>query len=665
MKKISIRIKHILNVFTHPIFLCLVLIGITLTIYFSTLSFGFVFDDNNTILNNQSLLSKLDNLPLMFTKAPKRFLPTLSFALNYRFHGLDPRPYHAVNLCIHLLNGLLVFYLGILLLDEFTGLTRKKSYIVSFFSALFFLVHPIQTQAVTYVSQRYNLFAALFFLASVLLFIRAYQSFLKRDRISRSLVYFGASIFSSVYAFLSKENTYTLPFIILLLTVMLNRTSGSKIPLRKSVCAVLPYFLLVSAFIGIFFLKPGSKISTVTFARQSHAQNESVGISRPIYYLTQFNAYRTYFTLLVFPFHQNADYDTPQIRSLCNIPTLFSLLVILTILLIPLMRIKKDKIPVLAVLFFFITMSVESWIAVLPDAVFEYRLYLPSVGIFLLIAWYLFQAGVYLGKRIYPMADSTRIYMILCCIISSVFIMLTVKRNPVWRDEYSLWTDTVKKSPGKARVHYNYAVALYGKGNTEEALKEFAQAIRINPLYAEAYLNMGTQFEHQGEYSTAADYYRKALTLNPGNPSVRKSIADLSDKQGQTDEALHQYDEILNLHPKDIYILNKAGVYYFRHGEPRKSVQAFRQALDIESGNQEAAINLTSVFLEEKNYDQALATIFSWKENGGEQFLAEYYLGLIEEKRGNAIDAVRYYRNSLLLFPDFTSAKEKIELLEK
>jgi len=295
---------------------CIVLLFLTLLaslIYSNTFSASFQFDDNYNIVDH----SWIKNLSNLLDFSGSRYVGYLSFALNYHFGQLHVFGYHLVNLLIHITNGFLVYFFVLLLLripsPHPSRLTPHASGI-ALVTALLFVAHPIQTQAVTYIVQRFTSLATLFYLLAVVLYLK-WRLAVPESR-HRSLYYAGA-LLSTVLAMKTKEIAFTLPFMLILIEAVF---FGSFT--RKQWIALIP-FLLTLAIIPIS--RAGAIGEGERFAR------ETIEISRLDYLLTQFRVILTYLRLLIFPVHQNLDYDYPISHSLWEPKVLFSFLFLLVL----------------------------------------------------------------------------------------------------------------------------------------------------------------------------------------------------------------------------------------------------------------------------------------------------------------------------------------------
>ena len=378
------------------IFSILSIIILGIIIYSNTFDASWHFDDHTAIVENYGIR----NLKGTIFSGGSRWIGFISFALNYHFGKLDVFGYHLVNICIHLISAILVYFLVLLSFKTPCLKDNKISHYaasISLASGLIFVAHPIQTQAVTYIVQRFTSLATLFYLLSLVLFIKARLqnqeggSFFSPSHLA---CYLG-SLLAAYLAMKTKEITITLPAIILLYEFSFFS------PSLRALARKLPYLI---PLLLTFFIIPFSRygigllgISGGTFMGIAEvgdvigdATQETATISRTDYLLTQSNVIVTYIRLLFFPVNQNLDYDYPVSRTLFAFPTFFSFLFLTLIVIFAVWIFKKSRLISFGIFWFFITLSVESSIIPIRDVIFEHRVYLPSVGfvIFLTVAIY-------------------------------------------------------------------------------------------------------------------------------------------------------------------------------------------------------------------------------------------------------------------------------------
>lgn len=567
---------------------------IAFLVYSNTLQSSFHFDDESFITSNPAI-NDITDLKEIGSFYPPRLVTMLSFAMNRHFGGTEVWGYHAVNILIHIFCGFLVYgflrmALGSPAMSNFPGagestgssyrskqprlvavLTENPQNTLALLGALIFVCHPIQTQAITYISQRFASLTALFYLLSMTLYLKsALLRYTARRETGLSVTCLILSLVAAVLAMFSKQNAFTLPFVILLIEIYFLGTSVTELKFRR--WRLWP-FLLTLLIIPVLVLTASPR----DMGRL--AETGEAIVPRADYLFTQFNVVRTYLRLLFFPFNQSLDYDYPVSYSPLDMPTLSSFFLLLAVLLIGVRMFRGNRPASFGILFFFVTLSVESSIIPLDNVIFEHRLYLPLAGFsFLVVAFVgrlLFQPGnAGWAERYKRNAGLGLIGLVILLLMTGAF-----KRNYVWMDDETLWSDVTKKSKGKARGHYNLGLAYALKGKHDEALSEYREAIRISPKKVEAIHNIGVVYFEQGKTDEAAAQYRKALRIQPDYADAHFNLGVALAKQGMEKEALAQYMKVLKLNPEYPEANNNLAVYYFYKKDFTKAALHLEKAL--------------------------------------------------------------------------------------
>src|SRR3989344_7947456 len=520
----------------------LLIISITAAIYSNTLSAEFVFDDYKTVLNNQ-LIKNTANLQDLWKNNPRRFVSYLSFAVNYQMGKQEVFWYHATNIAIHLLTGISFFIFLKLLIK--TPLLEEKFTIykkLPFLGALIFLVHPVQTQAVTYITQRMASLAGLFYITALIFYLKAIL--VKQNISSREKKFIGGakfwifvsfSLMFSFLAFLTKENAYTLPFAMLLIQYLFF-TPSIKNLIKKALPAVPA--LLLALFIAIASYTQWIQLGNLNWKTLFSAQSlyGSFGILNGFswsYLLTQFKVIIYYIKLLMLPISQNLDYDFPMSKSIFEPVTFASLIAILIIIFIGIRLHKKYRLISFGILFFFLALSIESSIFPLNDVIYEHRLYLPSTGAIIAVVCIFceLQHAISKNVRLSKIRKASLLRISGTLIFSSILLLsiATINRNKTWATQISIWSDTITKSPNKARPYNGLGIALFGKGQYGLAAKSFQKAIEIKPQ-SEEYTNLGKTLIKLGKHDEAAEKFEKAIELDPNNIDAVNSLKNLHKK---------------------------------------------------------------------------------------------------------------------------------------
>jgi len=276
---------------------------------------------------------------------------------------------------------------------------------------------------------------------------------------------------------------------------------------------------------------------------------------------------------------------------------------------------KKHPVVLLGVMWFFITLSVESSIFPIKDALFEHRLYLPMFGFSLILSY-----GVFLGLSAYRYwAYSVSAVIVIILTVAAFY------RNDVWRSSVSLWSDAVKKNPSNYRAmtnlayayeqagnmesamsyydgairlkpDYHYALsnkgALLGRmGKPDEAIKLFYKALEIKPNYPLALNNLGVSLGVQNKTREAIGYFQKAVRFQPGYMDAHNNLVMAYQHEGDYDNALKECFNIIQLYPDDAAAHNRAGVLLHTVKRYAEAVEQYNKAINLDPSLAEVYLN--------------------------------------------------------------------------
>ena len=577
-----------------PVHLLLIIV-LGVLAYGNTFRVPFTFDDITSIVDNpvirnlENFIDRSDG----YLHNPRRFVANLTFALNYRMGGLAVFGYHVANLVIHLSSALLVYLLTRLVLasPRLAGSRHAPGFRnIPLTAGLLFVAHPVATQAVTYVVQRYASLATLFYLASLGSFAaaRGVQERSGRRSAPRALLLFGVAALAGLLALRTKEIAFTLPFALLLYEGMFYPLTRFKRGLVAGAAAVGAVAFVAVAVVA------GSRIGAL-LADVGQTLTESRVISRGDYLLTQFRVLVTYLRLLVLPVGQNLDYAYPVARSFFSLPVLASFLVLAGIVagaLLLVVRTGRGGEPLLrlvafGVFWFFLTLSIESSIIPITDVIFEHRLYLPLAGVAMAAA-----AGFsLLGRRLPPAAGR-----LLMAAIVILLAIATWQRNGVWGDSVGLWRDVIAKSPGKARPYNELGKVYHDRKEYPEAVVAYREALRLDPAFAPAYNNLGVALLKMGDIDGAIAQYERFLQLKPDFAEARNNLGAAYRKKGNFAAAMEQYRIALRLRPGYASAHNNMGVAYALQGKYADAAEQFATALRLQPDNGEFRENLAKAY---------------------------------------------------------------------
>lgn len=555
-------------------------------IYSNTFGSSFHFDDLNNIVDNGAIrdLSSLDRL---WSQHPTRFITMFSFAVNYHFAELEVWGYHFVNLLIHLMNTLLVYWLTLLIFSTPAlkgSVVAANKMIVAVVVAALFVSHPLATQSVTYIVQRLASMVTLFYLLSVCLYM---QGRLAEAKGNGRYLFYGGAFVAAVLAMLSKENGFTLPLAIVLTEVCFFQTKSLSLKLKG-----YPLILLISAvviIIGVVFFQ----FSLSIFDPLPPSQGNAVTITPWNYFMTQWSVILKYIQLLILPVNLNVDYDYAITSSIFQVRALGSLVILLGIVAAGVLLFKKYRLISFGVFWFFIALAIESSFVPINDVIFEHRTYLPSVGFFLIIAYLVFE---FLWSRNRNVAIGVLVLLV------GINAVLSYQRNKVWETDLTLWNDVIEKSPEKARPYFNRALAYESTNAIEQAIADYTKAIAINPAYTNAWSNRGLAHLKLGQFDQAISDNQKALEVKPSYAPAFGNLGLVYDEVGQLEKAIEAYSQAIALDDKSAVTYSNRGITYGKLGQWDKSIADFDKALELNPGYQEALKNKqTAIRLREES----------------------------------------------------------------
>ncbi len=639
----------------------LVIVGII--IYANTLQVPYVLDDQIAIEHNPSIrmeeITPKSIIDAAFGFGKTRPVPMLSFGINYYFGQDDVRGYHLVNMVIHIVNGILLFILvklSFLLSNRQPGATRKLAPIsittLSFFAAILWLANPVQTQSVTYIVQRMTSMGAMFYLMALILYARGRIAQLLSHREGKAgsrhyYVWFAGCLAAGLLALGSKESTAMLPIFIFLYEWYFFQDldkSWFKRQIKYMVAITLLFGLVAGLYLGF---DPVGKINTL---RDYVLQEFTIGQRL----LTQTRVVIFYLSLIFFPnpSRLNLDHDFPLSYSLINpFTTVVSLVVIIALIGMGIYLAKRQRLISFCIFWFFGNLLIES--SVIPLAlIFEHRIYLPSMFVFLAIA---ILAHRYLKPVWLPTA--------VACAAVAVCAWWTYERNKIWQDDLVLWTDCNQKSPNKARPYLNIGQILTNRLKYDDALPNFLKAIEINPNFVDAHYNIAVLYNKRDEPNKAIDHYRKALELEPDNADANNNLGVALFKQNLTEEAIVYYRRALAKDPNMAAAHINLGLALSAQDKPGDAIVHYRKALLVSSHLPKAQFQLGAALVKQGRTAQGVHHIKRSLEIDPEFAEAHNNLGGHLLQQGNIDEALKHFKAALKIEPEIAEAHNNVGII--
>lgn len=465
--------------------------------------------------------------------------PVLMFTywVNTQIALLEPYSFHVVNVLIHWATAILIVLIVRRLLTQGTGLASQTRDLLAAFAGFLFLLHPVQTESVAYIAGRSESLSGFFTAA-------AYTVFLYRPKPASPWIAAGAVLALFSLAVLSKEQAIVLPALLLLTDLWWN--PGHGIAVVKSNWRIYVPIAVLGILVLYRFRNLILGIGTSTAFSSATAGFGIKDLPWYQYLFTQFRALFAYIGMFLFPANLDLDWDFPISRNIFDHGAIFGLLGLVALAAAAWRFRTRAPLAGFGYLLFLLLLSPTSSILPIKDPVAERRLYLPMLGLLLIL--------VDLAGRL---KIDRKMLAAACLVVLLGVAVATHARAEVWSSPVSLWEDTVRKSPNKARDRLQLASAYYDAGRFDRALTEYEKASQLQPPEYSMLLNWALAYDglNQPEYALAK--LRQAAALDR-TAHVYSQIGMIYGKRGQMKEAMEALDEAGKIDP------NFAMTYYYK-----------------------------------------------------------------------------------------------------
>jgi protein O-mannosyl-transferase len=620
--------------------------------YSNSLHCALLFDDINNIVENNSIRHLWPIRDVFVIKdADRTFLHgrpvvNLSLAIDYAAGGLDTFHYHLTNLAVHLLAALGLF--GIvrrtLLLPGLGERFAPAATPLALAVALVWSLHPLQTEAVTYVIQRCESMMGLFCFWTLYAAIRCGTSPHPR----RWAV---GAVLASFLAAGCKEVAVSIPLVVLLYDRAFLAGSFREAWRRRR----WMYVGLAATW--------GIAAVLVMFSPHRAGAGYGVPVSWINYAASQFGVILHYLRLSFWPRPLVLDYGWPAARTLGDIlPAAIVIAGLAAATAWALVR--RPKWGFLGAWFFLILMPTSS-IVPLADLVFEHRMYLPlaavAVGVVI--------GGCVVGQWIINLGRTSQqalqvLGYSLLTLAGCALGVLTFQRNTDYRSELAMWEDNAAKAPGNERVRNNLGAALSKCGRVDDAVVQIEKALEIQPNYPEANRNFGMILIERGRIEEAIAHLKKALAASPNLPATHFTLARAYTRSGQIDEAMANYRKALELSPGDAEAHTNLGVLLAGRKQLSEAISHYRKALEINPQHVNAHFNLGNALVRSSRPDEAFAEYRNGLEIAPDHAQARNQFGLLLARAGRLDEAITQFQMVLKIKPDFTDARNNLAIAQ-
>jgi len=622
-------------------------------VYFNSLFTPFIWDDIYLIVKNP-FIKNFKYFHFYFTKGIfagafpskeiKFYRPfqIFSYSIIYHISGLKPFSFHLFNILLHILNSILLFKI----LSE---IFEKK---VAFFSSLLFGIHPLNTEAITYISGTADPLFFFFCLLSIIFFLRK--------------KYFLSYLFF-IISLLSKEIGLITPFY--LLVILYGRGEENK----KNLKMIVPFFLIIILYVIFHF----------NFTNVS----QKIPISFKYRFLTSFKSYILYFSLIIFPYKLHMERSLRWISKFTDIGFLSGFFVfIFSIFLV--FKFRRNRKFIFPYLWFLVNFLVVSGIFIQLNANFsEHFIYSGIIGIL-----------VYLPLLLKKFIKKEKVFTFLLCFLCLIYGIRSILRNFDWKNPekffektgeeanyskraknqlafillnkgdykkaYEILKNEVKENPDDVDVLLNYGASLIGLGRYEDAEKVYKKILRINPENYRAYHDLSVIYTKKGDYQKAEEFILKAVKINPYYAEGYYQLGKINYIKGKVKKAKRYLEKSIKIDPDYVYSYNLLGIIYSEKNQ-EKAFLYFKKAVEIEPENVSFINNFALIC---KNTGRIEIAIRYYKKAlkmkpNSTDILND--LGICYAIKGDKEKAIEMWKKALKINPNFKPAAENLKRVSR
>ena len=541
------------------------------TVYYNSLSGAFLWDDEFLVRDN-IYIKNWSDAPHVFTRdigagAKSKFnfyrpIQLMTYMFDYSVWKLDTRGYHLTNALLHTLVALCIWRFITVLFGD--GL-------LAFLTSVLFLVHPIHTEAVSYIAGRADSLAALFIFLSLIFYVKNLRSGGAAACMLAPLCY--------CLALLSRENSLILPVLI----VLYHYTFRERFQIRK----ILPILCIALLYIVVRLTLLRALLSNITY-------DTTLAQRIPGFFV----AITNYLRIIAFPIDLHMEYGNRLFEIIT--PKALAGILILSLLSIYAWKIRKSKrLVFFGISWFFLALLPVSNLYPINAYMAEHWLYLPSMGFCLILAQWL--CSVYRTKNLQGLA------MALMVGLAGVYSYITIRQNDYWREPVAFYQRTLKYASDAAKMHYNLGNVYKDSGRKEEAIASYKKAIEADPNYSQAYTNLGLIYNAIDKKDEAIASYKKAIEIDPAASRAYNNLGITYHDLGRRDEAIASYKKAIDIDPNYAQSYNNLGIVYDDMGKKDEAIAAYKKAIELDGRDAYAYNNLGSVYHDMGKKDEALA----------------------------------------------------------
>ena len=637
---VTTRIRTSVDVQEPPIwfrrdwFWGLILILSVMLTYMPVWRAGFIWDDDTVLTANPCIVGPVGLKEIWTTRAADICpLALTTFWAEHALWGLAPLPYHLVNVLMHAACGILLW-----------RVLRSLRVLGAWLGAALWSLHPVAVESVAWITEMKNTESGLFFLMSILFFVR----WLKANELDGTRGggwnYALALLFAAL-AMASKSSTVILPVVLCLCAWWMEGRWH-----WRNVARVAPIFFMSIAASALSIWTQGFQLARVIDPQWVRTWPQRL--------VTAGDAVWFYLGKLLWPHPLITIYPRWQIDAGQWISYLPLLAVIVIFSIFWLKREHWSRACFFAFAYFMAALL--PGLGLIDNYIFHYSLvfdhfqYLASIGPLAL-------AGTGLARYSdFIIPERPWLQSSLCAGMLLILGMASWQRTWVYASEETLWTDTLAKNPNCWVGHNNLGLVFLKRGQINKAIEQFQNALEINPNHEEAHSNLGIALVQKGQVDEAVVQYQKVLEIDPNFLGAYSNLGIALVQKGQLDEAIDRFRKALEVNPNDVQAHTNLGHALLEKGRTDEAIAQFQKALGINPNYAEADNNLGNALLQKGRLDEATERYQKALKINPNYAEAHSNLGLAFAQKGRLDEAIDEFQEALRLKPDLSPAQSNL-----
>ena len=626
------------------VWICLFLVLSTLLIYFQVGTFEFDnYDTGKYVYDNRHVKAGLTAKSIKWAFTTVYFsnwhpLTWLSHMLDVQLYGLHPGRHHLTNVLFHIANTILLF----VILRRMTGKLWQSAFVAALFA-----LHPLHVESVAWVAERKDVLSTLFGLMVLWSYTRYVQN-PSVDKYVPVLLFF-------ILGLMTKPMMVTLPFVLLLLdywplrrlhvdTAKQIEQPATQGPVKWSLFVEKLPLVIVSAascVVTLYAQRAGDSIVSMNVypihIRIANALNSYVG----------------YIGKMIWPAKLAVIYPYDRMVPAWQTWTACFLILGLTVLSMKCYK-SRPWFPVGWLWFLGTLVPVIGLVQVGSQAMADRYTYVPAVGLFIIVAWGLFES---LARWAYQKLN----FAVIAVVISGVLMVVTWQQIGYWKNSVTLFQRAVDVTANNFIAENNLGHGLLMDGKFAEAAEHFKKSLEINPKFAIAYLNMGLVLSQEDKPEEALEAYAKALVQKPDFAVVYNLVGKTHYRLGNTEQAVLNYQQAIAADTAFAEAHNNLGKALFRLGKHDEAFASYRQALTIDPLYAEVYNSLGNYWYHTGNSEKALPNFMQAKKINPKFAEAYNGAGAALIRMGEARKAAAFFREAVKIDPDYVAAQNNLK----